>query len=64
MTETNTQPTIYPTLAISRKVRDRLKIQAALEGSTMREVAEEAILKHLNQLGTPKPGSQKGSKNR
>lgn len=57
-TETKTTPNAYPTIAISKRIRDRLRIQAALEGRTMRDIAEDAITAHLDDLGTPVPGSQ------
>lgn len=59
--ETTPTPTTttYPTLAISRRTRDRLRIQAALEGHTMRDIAEVAINIYLDKKGTPEPTKKK-----
>jgi len=44
--------TEYPTIAISRKVRDLLRLSAALQGTSMREVAEKAILAAAKEDGS------------
>lgn len=37
-------------IAISTELRDRLRIAAAITGRTMRDIAEEALEKHLATL--------------
>jgi len=54
-------PQVKPTVAIDRKVRDRLKLQAALSQENMSEIAETAITRYLDSLGTPKLKTKKGS---